>query len=59
MTRKFKGLMINMKTWKETVYKIQFKERVDGEFLPFKMLIEIPNIEIYLWMTSSGTKNMV
>ena len=56
MTEQLKDLMKNVKTRKESVFKLQFKERIDGEFLPFKMLIEIPKIETYLWMSKSNTK---
>ena len=56
MTEQLKGLMRNIKLRKETVFKLQLKERVDGELLPFKMLIEVPKIESYLWNTNSFTK---
>ena len=36
-TDKFKGLMINVRMWKEIVFKLQFKERADVEFLPFNL----------------------
>ena len=55
ITEQLKGLIRNVKIRKETVFKLQLKERIYGDFLPFKILMDIPNIEAYLWNTNNGT----
>ena len=55
MNEQLKGLTSNMKTWNKIVFKLQFKERVDSEFLPSKILIKISKIDACLYNTNSGT----
>ena len=55
MTDTLKQIIKEVKTRKNAVTKALFKERIDGEYDPFKMIGEVPKIEKYLWEYNNMT----
>ena len=50
-----KSLFNKIKSRRETHRKVLFKERLEGDFLPFKMAESIPAIENYMRKSSNST----
>ena len=55
MTDRLKRIIKEVKTRKNAVTKALYKERIDGEYDPFKMIGEVPKIEKYLWEYTNKT----
>ena len=50
-----KSLFKKIKSRRETNRKVLYKERLEGDFLPFKMAESIPAIENFMWESNNNT----
>ena len=56
MTDRMNDLVNIVETRKERVLKELCKEQLEGSFQPFKLLAEVPNIEIKMWESHNNTR---
>ena len=55
MTERMKVLLKEVRTRRNAVVRALFKERISKEFQPFKMIVEVPRIEEWLWEYNNTT----